>query len=351
MSSLGRLAAGVAHEINNPLTGILTYSCYLLKRTKDNKEIQSDLEVIVNETKRSREIVKGLLDFARQSVPKKNKADINAIINKAVAVIDNQIKAAEIDLIREFDENLPQVVVDANQLEQVFINLIVNAIQASEEEGSKITVSTSLMTMDPYGVYQVKNAVCPKGHSLMDQTVKINGMPTIRVKVRTEGKSGFVNLDPVYGLNRNNFGIKIDADSKYDLTCPKCDTSLLDKTKKCPKCGGAVYFYEIPGKGRFEGCAQSGGEWQSWPEIDKEGKKKFIVIKVTDEGCGIPQENLSKIFEPFFTTKGQRGTGLGLAVIWGIIDKHDGRITVDSKQGQGSTFTIRLPVEKDTESY
>ena len=76
-----------------------------------------------------------------------------------------------------------------------------------------------------------------------------------------------------------------------------------------------------------------------------------IRDRVTDEGCGIPQENLSKIFEPFFTTKGQRGTGLGLAVIWGIIDKHDGRITVDSKQGQGSTFTIRLPVEKDTESY
>ena len=91
MASLGRLAAGVAHEINNPLTGVLTYSSFLLKRTKDNPEFQEDLKVIVRETIRSREIVKSLLDFARQSVPKKIDADINEIIIKAVAVIDNQL--------------------------------------------------------------------------------------------------------------------------------------------------------------------------------------------------------------------------------------------------------------------
>ncbi|MCK7523445.1 MAG: HAMP domain-containing protein [Ignavibacteriales bacterium] len=86
MASLGRLAAGVAHEINNPLTGVLTYSSFLLKRTKDNPEFQEDLKVIVRETLRSREIVKSLLDFARQSVPKKSSADINEIINKSISV-------------------------------------------------------------------------------------------------------------------------------------------------------------------------------------------------------------------------------------------------------------------------
>ena len=84
MASLGRLAAGVAHEINNPLTGVLTYSSFLLKRTKDNPEFQEDLKVIVRETLRSREIVKSLLDFARQSVPKKSSADIKEIIDKAI---------------------------------------------------------------------------------------------------------------------------------------------------------------------------------------------------------------------------------------------------------------------------
>ena len=346
MASLGRLAAGVAHEINNPLTGILTYSSYLLKRTKNQPELQEDLQVIVHETKRSREIVKGLLDFARQSVPKKNNADINAIIERAVTVLDNQLSLKQIKLKKELAEKLPDAVVDANQIQQVFINLIVNAIHASKKNSSTITVSTKLISLAPYGITQVKNALCPKGHNLMDQTVKIHGMPTIRVQVRVDGKEGFVNLDPVYGKNRNHYGIKLSKDSKYDISCPKCNVSLLNKNKRCPVCGGPTYFYEVPGKGRFEGCAVKGGEWQHWEAVENEGQKEYIEIKVEDEGCGIPKENMAKIFEPFYTTKGQKGTGLGLAVIWGIIDNHNGRITVDSEVDKGTTFTIRLPVAK-----
>ncbi|MCB0281981.1 MAG: HAMP domain-containing protein [Calditrichaeota bacterium] len=342
MASLGRLAAGVAHEINNPLTGILTYSSFLLKRTKNQPEFQEDLAVIVRETKRSREIVKGLLDFARQSVPKKNNAQINTVIDRAVTVIENQLSLNHLKLIRKFDERLPSIVVDENQMQQVFINLIVNSIHATKENG-QITISTSLISLPPYGIVKVKNALCPKGHNLMDETVKINGMPTIRVQAKVESKEGYINLDPVYGKNRNHYGIKLDANTHVELSCPKCAISLLDKKKKCPKCGGPVYFFEVPGKGRFEGCAAKGCEWQFWSQIEEEGPKEYVEITVQDTGSGIPKEIMSKIFDPFFTTKGQKGTGLGLAVIWGIIDNHNGRITVDSEVGHGTTFTIRLP--------
>jgi len=75
--------------------------------------------------------------------------------------------------------------------------------------------------------------------------------------------------------------------------------------------------------------------------------KTYVQVKLSDTGCGIAPENLTKIFEPFYSTKDQKGTGLGLAVVWGIIEKHDGTITIDSKLGKGSTFTLRLPVSKD----
>lgn len=346
MASLGRLAAGVAHEINNPLTGILTYSSFLLKRTANQPELQEDLAVIVRETKRSREIVKGLLDFARQSIPKKINASINIIIGRAISVIENQLNINHVKLEKHFDEKLPSIVIDENQMQQVFINLIVNSIHALPRESGIITITTSLMSLTPYGLEKIKNALCPKGHSLMDESIKINGMPTIRVQAKVDSKEGYINLDPVYGKNRNNYGIKLESNAHIDLSCPKCATSLLDKKKKCPICGGPVYYFEVPGKGRFEGCATKGGDWQYWQKIEEEGPKEYIEVQVQDNGCGIPKENLSKIFDPFFTTKGQKGTGLGLAVIWGIIDNHNGRITVDSEVDKGTTFTIRLPVGK-----
>ena len=346
MASLGRLAAGVAHEINNPLTGILTYSSFLLRRSPKKSELHDDLEVIVRETKRSREIVKGLLDFARQSVPKKNYNQIINIIERSIAVVENQLVLNKISLVRKFEDNLPEAYVDANQMQQVIMNLVVNAIQATDKKGKEITIETRLICLPPFGITQIKNALCPKGHNLIDQTIKVNGMPSIRLQARVDGKEGYINIDPIYGKNRNHYGIKIKVQSSLDVSCPKCDTSLLDKKVKCVKCGGPVYFIETPGKGRLLGCSVKGCDWQNWQEVENEGQREYIEIKVSDTGCGIPEENLSKIFDPFFTTKGQKGTGLGLAVIWGIIDNHNGRINVQSKIDEGTTFTIRLPILK-----
>ena len=343
MASMGRLAAGVAHEINNPLTGILTYSSFLLKRFKGDADTAKDLEVIVRETIRSREIVKGLLDFARQSIPKKNENDLNEIIERAVTVVENQLTIKNIKLVKELEGNLPKAIVDTNQIQQVFVNLIVNASQAMEKDGGIITVSTHLISLEPYGLKPIKSALCPKGHNLMDDDIKIDGLPSIRLKAKAGGNEGFINIDPVYGRNKNHYGIRIKDKTIIDVSCPKCNISLMDKKKTCPKCGAPVYRIDIPDKGYYEACVTKGGEWQHWPEIDKKGPQKFIEAKIKDTGCGIPTENLDKIFEPFFTTKGQKGTGLGLAVIWGILEKHDGTIKVESQVNIGTTFTVRLP--------
>jgi len=346
MASLGRLAAGVAHEINNPLTGVLTYSSFLLKRTKDNPELQESLEVIVRETIRSREIVKGLLDFSRQSVPKKHKADINKIIRSAIGVVANQLSLKRIELDEHLDASLPEIAVDANQIQQVFINLLVNAADAIGDNGGRISVDPSLISLSPHGLAPVKAAVCPKRHDLMDDEIRSYGLPTIKVKVVSNGTEGVINLDPVYGKHRHQYGIEIHKGKDLQVSCPKCDISLIEEDVECPRCGSAVYDFEVPPHGLLEGCTNPECDWQRWRAMDDAGHKDYIEIKIADTGQGIPKEDLSRIFEPFYTTKGQSGTGLGLAVIWGIIDNHNGTIDVESELGKGTTFIVHLPLRE-----
>ncbi|MFA5912579.1 MAG: ATP-binding protein [Burkholderiales bacterium] len=346
MASLGRLAAGVAHEINNPLTGVLTYSSFLLKRTKDNPELQENLEVIVRETIRSREIVKSLLDFSRQSVPKKHHADINKILKSGIEVVASQILLKKIELDARFDPSLPEVTVDANQIQQVIINLLVNAVDAIGDNGGKISVVPTLLSLSPHGLAQIKAAVCPKGHDLMDSELKIYGLPTIKVKVASNGNVGIVNLDPVYGKHRHEYGIEIEKGKVLQISCPQCNTSLIEENVNCPKCGSSVCHFEVLSHGMFESCTNPECTWQRWQAMDDAGRKNYIEIKISDTGQGIPKEDLSRIFEPFFTTKGQQGNGLGLAVTWGIIDNHDGTINVESEVGKGTTFIVQLPLQK-----
>ena len=345
MASLGRLAAGVAHEINNPLTAVLTYSSFLLKRI-NNPELSEDLKVIVRETKRSREIVKSLLDFARQSVPKKSNADINEIIESALSVVDNQISLKQIKLEKNFDTNLPRIKIDSNQMQQVFINLLVNASDASKEKEGKISVSSKMISLSPHGTLQIKNAICSKRHSLMDDEIKVDGMSTIKLKINQNDKEGFVNIDPIYGKNRNNYSFVIKNPRQTQIACPKCNISLVVKDKNCPKCNSTIFSFEVPPQGMFEGCINPNCNWERWESIDEAGVRDYIELKVADNGCGISMENLPRIFEPFYTTKGQKGTGLGLAVIWGIIDNHDGTINVESELNKGTTFTILLPTNQ-----
>ncbi|MDH3308521.1 MAG: ATP-binding protein [Acidimicrobiia bacterium] len=218
LASLGRLAAGVAHEINNPLTGVLTYSSFLLKRAKD-AETRDDLETIVRETKRCRQIVRGLLDFSRQARPKKTRVEIADVIGKSLRIVHNRLSFDNISVATRIGAGLPPITADPNQMVQVFINLIVNAADAIGEKGGEISI------------------------------------------------------------------------------------------------------------------------WANRRDVDGEQ----VEIIVADTGCGIAKEDIGKVFEPFYTTKELEGTGLGLAVVWGIIDKHGGNIDIQSDPGNGTKVTIRMP--------
>src|SRR4030043_220423 len=220
MAAIGELAAGVAHEINNPLTGVLTFSSLMLKKVDENHPWKKDLENIVQQTTRCRNIVRGLLDFARQRKPDKKEWDINTLIDQTLTLVENQARFQNIKIIREFRKDIPMLFLDADQIQQVFMNIIINAADAMTGDGGTLTVKTDL----------------------------------------------------------NN------------------------------------------------GIAE---------------------ISFMDTGRGISKEHFSKLFTPFFTTKETgKGTGLGLAISYGIIQSHNGDIDVKSEMGKGSTFRIKLPIEK-----
>ena len=224
LASLGRLASGVAHEINSPLTGILTFSHLLMRKLKENPELERDLELIVRETTRVAVIVRGLLDFARESKPQKKPCNLNELILHTLSLVEHQSVFHDIHILKQLDPRVPMILLDANQIQQVFMNILLNAADAMPAGGT-LTISSLLVPQD-----------------------------------------------------------------------------------------------------------------------------SFVQVQFSDTGYGIPEKNLSRIFDPFFTTKAdKKGTGLGLAVSYGIVDRHRGRIEVQSEEGRGTTFTIKLPLEASEE--
>jgi len=218
LASLGQLAAGVAHELNNPLGTILLYSDILLKEIGEQAPFRADVETIVEETKRCKGIVSALLEFARQNQVVARPMDLNALIETVIEAQRKLISDKPIRIVSELDSRLPTIQADQGQITQVLVNLIENAIDAIPNQG------------------------------------------TVTVRTRNE-PSG------------------------------------------------------------------------------------MVTIEIEDTGIGISPENQKKLFTPFFTTKPVgKGTGLGLPIVYGIIKMHRGQISVHSRKGQGTTFTIQLPV-------
>ena len=222
LATLGQLAAGVAHEINNPLGAILMYSHLSLEEMDAEDPRRKNLEKVTAEATRCKNIVRGLLDFARQSEPNVVEADANEILSRTLSLLQNQAQFQNITITTTLCSSLPKAMMDSGQIQQVFTNIILNAAEA------------------------------------------INGQ-------------GEINI--------------------------------------------------------FTRATEDG---------------QYIEIELADTGCGIPQENIEKIFDPFFTTKEVgHGTGLGLAVSYGIISRHRGTIEVKSSPGKGTTFVVRLPLKAE----
>jgi two-component system, NtrC family, sensor kinase len=217
LSSIGLLAAGIAHEVNTPITGISSYTQMLLKETPESDRRKRILEKIEKQTFRAAEIVNGLLNFARMNGSEFKELDINTLIHESLSLLEHQLRKNHISVEPEYDRALPRVYGNGGKLQQVFINLFLNAQDAM-----------------------------PAGGALNVKT----------------------------GMNDS-----------------------------------------------------------------------MVMIDIWDTGVGISQENIKRIYDPFFTTKTTgKGTGLGLAVTYGILQEHGGRIFVDSAPGKGTHFKIKLPI-------
>jgi signal transduction histidine kinase len=227
MISLGKLAGSVAHEINNPLSGILNYIRLMIKilgkgqiTPEHLSKFGKYLPLMESETSRCSKIVSNLLAFSRKSKLEFSEVDVNELLLKCIELSHHKLSLQNIQLETRLDHNLPRIDADANQIQQCMINLIFNAMDAM-----------------------------PDGGTLTIESLRL-------------------------------------------------------------------------------------------------GDRRGIELKVTDTGCGIAKEHLPKIFDPFFTTKTEgKGVGLGLSTVYGIVDRHKGAISVESKVGKGTVFSIKLPLK------
>ena len=144
LASVGLLAAGIAHELNNPLTGVLTFSHLVRKNLPDGSPDAEDLDLVIRETKRCASIIRRLLDFSREKKPEKSFSNLNTLIEDTVHLIAQSAQVNDIEIVTDLDGHLPEIWLDENLIKQVIMNMLVNAEHAIEDEG-RITIRTRLL--------------------------------------------------------------------------------------------------------------------------------------------------------------------------------------------------------------
>jgi PAS domain S-box-containing protein len=218
LSSLGKLSAGIAHEINQPLTGVLTFAHLLLKRFKDDEKTRKDLEIIVRETTRIRGIVQGILDFARETLMQKKPRRIEEVLDQTLEIIVHQQRFFGVELKKEYDRSIPEVVMDANLMEQVFMNLILNALDSMHGSG-QLTVRTHRVGQAVEVDFSDTGAGMPE--EILDKIFD----PFFTTKDSTEGMGMGLGLAVSYGIVKNHNGdiqvaSKLGAGSTFTIRLP-----------------------------------------------------------------------------------------------------------------------------------
>jgi two-component system NtrC family sensor kinase len=150
LASIGVLSAGIAHELNNPLTGVLTFTSLMRKKVKDGTEDAEDLDLVIRETKRCAAIIRRLLDFAREKVPVNGFFNVNQVIEDTVRFVERPASLHQIEISTKLDATLPHVWGDADLIKQVVMNLLVNAQQAVDKEGHISVESRSIKSSNSH---------------------------------------------------------------------------------------------------------------------------------------------------------------------------------------------------------
>ena len=227
LALIGQLAANVAHELNNPLTGIVTFAHLLLEDHKcDNPSHISSFEIIVGQADRCKEIIRGLLDFSRQRKPDKTMCSINNLLQECVSLLENQALFHNIKIVKDFSEDLPMLVIDPSQIERVFINIILNATEAMDGNG-RLTLSTHHNPLDE----TVEVEIADTGHGIAKEHLDQIFDPFFTTKDIGHGTG--LGLAISYGIVKGHMGT-ISVESEVSR-----GTSFVIKLPINPKENGA----------------------------------------------------------------------------------------------------------------